>query len=233
MLHHLFRLDPDSVTYDEVSPLSAGDHAQHLRWTDPELVRRRVTADRAPLVVAKPLVESQNTAFWLDMFPGSRAIWAFRHFSDVASSNVDFFRSGNSMDDLVPILAGDETSWKAQHLAPDDRDTIMGLHRPDLDPLDAAALFWFARNSLFFSRGLDNDARIRTCNYDDLVTQPAETMASAYAFLGRAYPGDRITKDVTARSVGRGRDLPFDPRIRILCEGMMERLLQRTFLPAD
>ncbi len=224
MLHHLFRLDLASVTYDEVSPLSAGDHQEHLLWTDPALVKARITADRAPLVAAKPLVESQNLPFWLDMFPRSRAIWMVRHYADVAASNVKFFPAGNSLDDLAPIVAVDQTDWRAQHMAPEDTETISRLYRPDMPEHDAAALFWYARNSIFFSRGLDQDERVITCDYQDLVTRPAEIMARAYAFLDRPYPGDRIIRDVFAGSVGRGRPIPLDSRVQALCEVMLERM---------
>ncbi|MCK5879497.1 MAG: sulfotransferase family protein, partial [Holophagae bacterium] len=95
---------------------------------------------------------------------------------------------------------------------------------PDMDSHDAAALFWYARNSLFFSGGFHEDDRVRLCRYSDLVTRPAEIMTEAYRFIDRPYPGDRIVADVFSSSRGRGVDLELSPPVRKLCEGMLARL---------
>jgi hypothetical protein len=224
MIHHLFRLDWDSVTYDEVSPLSSGDPVEGLRLNPLPEVKARILADRGPLVVCKPLVESQNLDVLLDLFPAARAIWMYRDYRAVALSSLQYFGRDTGHKDLAPIIAGDASNWRAEKLAPADRDVIRGLYAPDMDPHEAAALFWYARNSLFFSRGLATDPRITTCRYEDLVTRPAEIMAAAYRFLGHRYPGDRIVTDVFAGSGGRGRDLDLSAPVRDLCEGMLARL---------
>lgn len=223
MIHHLFRLDPSTVTYDEVSVLSAGDRNQHLRWTDPHLAASRIARDRSPFVVAKPLVESQKLLFWLDLLPNGKALWMVRHFADVASSNVKYFGERNGFDDLAPILAGDQADWRAENLDPATVAVVRGLHHPDMPPHDAAALFWYARNSLFFTQGLDRDDRVRACSYDDLVTDPRTVMQAAYRFVGRPYPGDRILVDVFPGSVGLGREVPLTPAVRDLCDRLLAR----------
>jgi len=83
MIHHLFRLDWDTVTYDEVSPLSSRDHAESLRLNSLSEVQGLIAADRAPFVVCKPLVESQNLDHLLALWPITRAIWMYRDFRDV------------------------------------------------------------------------------------------------------------------------------------------------------
>jgi len=224
MIHHLFRLDADTVTYDEISPLSDSDPVEGLRWNPLPEVQARILADRAPLVVSKPLVESQNLDILLDLFPVAHAIWMYRDYRAVVLSNLKFFGPDTGHKDLAPILAGDSSNWRAEKLAPADRDIILDLHTPDMDPHDAAALFWFARNSLYFSRGFENDPRIRICRYGDLVTRPAAVMSQAYEFIGRPYPGDRIVADVFAGSRERGRDLDLSPPVRELCDNMLSRL---------
>jgi hypothetical protein len=224
MISHLFRLDWDTVTYDEISPLSSGDTQEGLRLNPLPEVRARIQADRAPLVVAKPLVESQNLDVLLDLFPVARAIWMYRDVRAVVLSNLKFFGRDTGHRDLAPIVAGDETNWRAEKLGVADRERIREIYSPDLDPHDAAALYWYARNSLFFSRGFDQDPRIRLCRYGDLVTRPGAVMARAYAFLGRPYPGDKIVKDVFSGSRGRGRALELSPPVRELCEGMLSKL---------
>lgn len=224
MIHHLFRLDRDTVTYDEISPLSSGDSVEGLRWNPLPEVTARILADRAPLVVCKPLVESQNLDVLLDSFPVTRAIWMYRDFRDVVLSNLKYFGQDTGHKDLVPILAGDEGNWRAESLAEADRNIIRDLYSPDMDPQEAAALFWYARNSLFFSRGFDKESRIMPCRYSELVTRPAEIMAAAYRFIDFPYPGDRIVADVFTGSRGRGLDLELSPPVMDLCLGMLARL---------
>lgn len=223
MIHHLFRLDWDTVTYDEMSPLSSID-PKHFRLDPIDEVHARIMAQRAPLVVAKPLVESQNLGELLDAFPEAKAIWMFRNFQDVARSNLKYFGEDTGHRDLEPILAGDTDNWRAQHVADSTLETLRDLYSPDLPPHDAAALFWYARNRLFFTRGYMDDDRVILCRYDDLVSEPAAVMSAGYEFIGRPYPGDRITADVFSHSKGKGHNLDLSPAIKSLCRELLDRM---------
>ena len=211
------------VTFDEVSSLSTQD-PERLRLDPLPDVRDKIEAARAGLVIAKPLVESQNLADLLDGIPGSRAVWMYRHYRDVARSNVKYFGQGNGHYDLAPILAGDQGDWRAEHMAAEDVGKIQELYSENLGPHDAAALFWYARNCLYFSRGLVSDDRVRLCRYGDLVTRSALVMKGIYRFIDRPWSGDRILGDVFADSKGKGRDIELSPAVRELCEGMLVRL---------
>ena len=223
MIHHLFRLDWDTVTYDEMSPLSSID-PKHFRLDPIDMVHERIMAQRAPLVVAKPLVESQNLGDLLDAFPEAKAIWMFRDFQDVARSNLRYFGEDTGHRDLQPILAGDTGNWRAQHVAPSTLKTLQDLYAPDLPSHDAAALFWYARNRLFFTRDFVQDPRVGLCRYEDLVSEPARVMTAGYEFIGRPYPGDRIVADVFSSSKGKGRDLDLTPAVGSLCRELLDRL---------
>jgi hypothetical protein len=242
MIHPLFRLDWDTVTYDEVSPLSDQDHFEGYRLNPMPEIMERIAGDRSPLVVCKPLVESQNLDTLLALFPRSRAIWMYRDYRDVVASSLKYFGTDNGHSDVTPIILGDFGNWRAEHLDEADVRRIREVYKPDLDPQDAAALFWYARNSLYFSRRFLGDPRVRTCRYGDLVSNPAETMKAAYEFLGRPYPGDRIVVDVFSASQGRGKAVGLSPPIEGMCEGLLDRLDReaglwsrtgRPFPPAD
>jgi len=225
MMSHLFRLDWDCLTYDEVSPLSDPSDPMQMRWRPVTEVKARILGDRAPLVVVKPLVESQHLDQLLDLFPRAKSLWIFRPFRDVARSNVAYFGPQNSHQDMKAILEWDPEDWRVEKLALPDFQAVKALYRPDMEAHDAAALFWYARNSLFFSRAFDRDERVKLCLYDDLVTWPSRIMSQAYGFLGREYPGDRILGDVFGDSRGRGRQLDLDPAIDRLCQGLLDRLM--------
>jgi len=225
LIHHVLRLDLDTVTFDEISPLSTPDDPKKLRWRALAEVKTLIGAERSPLVVAKPLVESQQLDQLLDLHPHTRALWMFRPFRDVARSNIKYFGRDNGHADLAPLLAGDTTDWRVQSMAAEDLQAVKELYRPNLSAFDAAALFWFARNSLFFSRGFDREPRIRLCCYDDLVTRPQEVMRGVYAFIGRDYPGDGILKDVFRDSRGKGKDVVLEDGVSALCQNLLDRLL--------
>ena len=224
LMHHLLRLDLDTVTYDEESPLSAGDPVEGLRWAPLPEVARRFRADRAAMIVTKPLVESQNLDRLLEAFPGSRALWMYRDYSAVARSNVAYFPVGTGHADLAPILADDPSNWRAERLGAGARDLVRRLYRSDLSALDAAALFWYARNSLVFEPGLSAETRVRACRYEDLLGDPAGIMRAVYAFLERPWPGERIVADVEPAPVRPPRPLDLDPAVAEACAGLLARL---------
>jgi len=224
MIHHLFRLDPDSVTYDEISPLSHLDPVEGLRWNPWPTVQRRILADRAPLVVCKPLVESQNLSSLLDLFPQACAIWMYRDYHDVVLSNLEYFGDQTGHQDLQAIVSGDTTNWRAEGLGAAAQEVVRDLYHAELPAADAAALFWYARNSLYFSGDYAADSRVNLCRYGDLVIQPALVMTAAYQFLGRPYPGDRIVADVFSGSRGRGRAVDLTPAVEQLCAALLGRL---------
>jgi hypothetical protein len=224
MMHHLFRLDMDTVTYDEVSPISDQDPVEGLRLNPLDWVLERFRRDRAGFIVAKPLVESQNLPALLDHFPNSQAIWMYRHYQDVVISNLEFFGADNGHRDLEPILAANDADWRAQNLAPRTAQRIRKLHAEGKTDQDAAALFWIARNSLFVDGDFARDNRVRVCRYGDLVAHPSAVMQQAYAFLGRPYPGDRIVADVFSGSRGRGKSVELHPAIEAECQEILEKL---------
>lgn len=98
-----------------------------------------------------------------------------------------------------------------------------------MDETDAAALFWYAKNSLFFDLDMQNKPEIMMCRYDDLVKNPAEMVAEIYDFIDSPFPGDEIAKDINARSVGKGKNIKLNPEIEALCQGMQQRLDQVYF----
>jgi hypothetical protein len=224
LIHHLLRLDFDTVTYDEESPLSAADPVEGLRWDPLPQVAARFRGDRAGFIVTKPLVESQNLDRLLEAFPGSRALWMFRDYRAVARSNVAFFPAGTSHRDLAPMLAGDQANWRCERLGDEARALVASLYRPDLGAHDAAALFWYARNSLLFERGLAADPRVRLCRYDELLAEPAGIMRGVYGFVERPWPGKRIVADVEPAPAHAPRPLDLEPGIARACNDLLARL---------
>jgi len=47
-------------------------------------------------------------------------------------------------------IPADQGDWRAVRVAPEDLTVVTELYAPDLSGHDAGALFWWARNRLFF-----------------------------------------------------------------------------------
>ena len=226
MLYWIFERDLATKVYRESSELSSQDKVEKIRLDPLPLVKKRFDRQRASLVVFKPLVESQLAHDLFDAIPGARALWAYRHYQDVASSNLKAFGMDNGVKDLQPFVRNDPANWRSQNSSEETREIIRSFFSEDMNPYDAAALFWWARCRLFFDLGLDSHPRVMLCRYEDLVTEPSLTMRRIYTFLGRQYPGDQIIRDVNPQSIGKGRTSKLSQDIESLCTDLLVRLDQ-------
>lgn len=228
LLTRVFFRDLNVKVYRETSGLSSADQESQrrkLRLNSLDEIANVIAGDRAGLVVLKPLVESQRANEFLDCFPNARSLWLFRHYKDVAASNLQAFGLQNGINDLRPIAEGEPNNWRSENVSAEIRAVIQRLFDEAMDPYDAAALFWYARNQLYFDLGLENDPRVMLCQYDQLVQQPAQMVQSIYRFAGRPYPGDYIVNEVHDSSVNKGQEIVLSPEVHMLCEEMWQKLV--------
>lgn len=224
LTYWIFERDFNAKIYRESSSLSSKDTVEKLRLDPLPEVKAAFDKHAVPLIVAKPLVESQRAQELLDRFPDAKILWLYRHYQDVASSNLKAFGMDNGVRDLRPILAREQGNWRAENVSDETLATLKRFFAEDMNPYDAAALFWYARNRLFFEQRLDSNPRVMLCRYENLVTDPTTFMHNVYAFLGVPYPGDQITQDVHPQSVGKGRKSKLTPDVDALCAGLLAEL---------
>ena len=93
-----------------------------------------------------------------------------------------------------------------------------------MSPYDAAALFWYARNDLFFDQHLQEEDRVLLCKYEDVVTEPSRAMNRIYSFAERQFPGDHLIEEVHATSIGKGEGVDLTPEIDALCEELYRQV---------
>ena len=103
------------------------------------------------------------------------------------------------------------------------REIVEANFSAAMDPHEAAALFWFVRNSWLFELNLDRDPRVMICGYEELVRDPAATVKRMYGFLGRAFRGERMLPAIHQDSAGQGAGLEFGANIEGLCGGLLAR----------
>lgn len=223
LMGRLFDADRNCRVFGEYSVLSSvGKDGIRLNpLPDVAAVLSRVPA---PLVVAKPLVETQRVRTLLNYFPSSKALFMYRHYSDVASSDLQKFGPRNAIDNIRPIVTGNTHNWRSAGASAAVRERIAQFFSDDMSPNDAAALFWFARNQLYYDLELAGHGEVMLCRYEHLVTDAVVVMRRIYDFIGVACPDLTHTRQVHAGSVTKGRSLELLPQVRELCGQLQARL---------
>jgi hypothetical protein len=224
MLWNVFDLDWNSRMYGEFSVLSSQDREHRIRLNPIPDVRNRLRHVRAPLVVLKPLVESQRAVELLGALNNSRALWPYRHYRDVASSNVRKFGVNAGERDVRPMAERATGNWRSEYVPEDAWRTVKQIYREGMSPHDAAALFWYVRNYLYFDLALDLDPRVMLIKYEELVAAPRQWFELIYSFVSQPFPGPRVVAQIHPRSVGKGRKVELSPNLVESCERLLARL---------
>jgi hypothetical protein len=208
------------LVLSEVDPklVRTGD-GERLRWKPTADVAAALAKLPFELVVTKPLVESHRVGELLDSLPNSRAIWMFRHYLAVASSNLAKFGPANGHADLAKLLSGESAEWRAQ-CREDVRERIRAIVSNGASDLDAAALFWWARNQLYFDQQLREDPRVRLLRYESVVHNPARCLAGLSDFLGIAISAGPAERAVRQSAKQRAQ---LQPAVEELCAELYDR----------
>jgi hypothetical protein len=223
LMTELLARDRAAKVYPEHSELSAGDRRHGLRLAPIPDVAARVRRSRHPLIVLKPLVESQNATALLAGLSNARALWMFRHYADVARSNLARFGEKNGIKNLRSIaVAADD--WRSERVSEPVARVVREQFSEAMNPWDAAALFWWARNALFFEQSLGERDDVRTCRYEELVADPLRVLLGVYAFAG-CEPPDRVSvAGVASVRVSPDHPAPISAEVARLCEQLLGRL---------
>lgn len=226
LMMEIFERDWDTKTYDEFSKLSDQDRDYHLRLNPLEDVARAIQRDRPPLVIVKPLVETQNAGRLLSFFQGSKAIFMYRNYRDVAASNLKHWGMGNGIKNLRAIVEDQPGNWRAERVPEPVRQVVLRFFSEDMLPYDAAAIFWYVRNAFFYELQLDIDPCVLLCRYEDLVASPRPKVEKIYTFIGQDHFSESILPPVYTSSVKRGRSIDLSPEVESLCQDLQNRLDQ-------
>jgi hypothetical protein len=223
MLMAVLDADPRTIVYGEESILTS--QTDKLRLLPTSTLNERIRRLRTPLVVVKPLVESQNAPSLLNDIVNAKAVWLYRRFDSVAVSNLRKFGGRNGFSDLELLLSNDPTNWRGEVVPDETRERLNAFLSKPVSELDAAALFWWARNMLFFQLGLDHRDDVNPIAYERLVARPRETLASIYRFMDASEPRADVTKQVHADAGTRGVKVAISSDIARLCQDLYEDLL--------
>lgn len=231
LLTRILERDWFARIFGEFSELSSDDSQFGIRLNSLERVADDLKRQRYPIIISKPLVESHRGPEFLRYFKNSRIVWLYRSFYDVAASDLVKFGERNGIDNIRPIRNGEADNWRSEFVSDQTRELIDHYFDENMNPFDAAALFWYARNSLYFDTDLNrgaNSDRALLVPYERLTADPDNTMRSIYNLLGSTYPGPRLVAEVDPASVGKGRNRlsEVSEDVRQHCERMLQRLDQ-------
>jgi hypothetical protein len=216
--------DLNTCIYQESSKISLEDDMQRLRLKPLNRVKKIIEQDCAPFIVLKPLVESQHSQRLLAYFEGSRALWMYRHYKDSVLSLSKHFGYLRLLNMLRALVRNEKAEWISEHVPGHIRNIAAKYFAEDMLPYDAAALFWFVRNSLFFELNLDRHPAVKLCRYEDLIRSPLETVQGIYEFADQEFPGKHILTEVRSTSLGKGKSIRLSPETDCLCRELQARL---------
>jgi hypothetical protein len=197
-----------------------GAEPEKTTWQDYSTVLGRVRRLPFEVVAAKPLVESASATALMDAAGEVKAIWMLRHYPEVARSNVSRFGTDNPNRDLQPIRSRDALDWRYRGMSEETWETVTALFNRGLTPFDAAALFWWTRNQLYFDQRLWEDDRVRILRYERACNQPDEVIRSLSSYIGVALPPGSIAPRVRALPPPETTEL--DPDVERLCRKLWD-----------
>jgi hypothetical protein len=194
-------------------------------------VKRLVQKSDEPIVVFKPVLDSQHTDRLLDIDPNAKAIWVYRDYRDVVSSSVKKWQ-GDQKDIMYGIAEGIRRDPKHHQYAIADRmsdqtvNLVKNLCNSGMSPEDGAALLWYVRNLIYFELGLEKDQRVLLVRYEDLVTRPQQYFPRIFHFIG-CYFDQEYVSDIFDSSVRKNAGPAINNEVELLCREMVQRLDQQ------
>jgi lipopolysaccharide/colanic/teichoic acid biosynthesis glycosyltransferase len=213
---------PEFETYNEGNRVAF----DRYRLRPQPAIRGLVMRSRQRFVLFKPLLDSHAVPGLMDglqtpMSP--RAIWAYRDVDGRVRSALSKF-GANALEAMRATAQGEaDGSWQAQGLSQQSLELIRSTDWDAASAADAAALLWLVKNRMFFEAGLDRRDDVLPVSYGALVRDPGGTMRAVCQFL--EVPWRPSTSSHIDRRSAAGRPaVALDPRIRGLCDDMMEQL---------
>ncbi len=144
MMNDAFDRDWNCMAFGEDSGLALGtSFGPHSRWRWRPLEEVASTLDQyqAPLLIAKPIVESQRVRELMKFFPSAKIIWAYRHYQDVAQSSIVKFGWDASLHNLTSVLNPELRShWFSENLSDETRAVVTRYFDPARSLPDSKAL---------------------------------------------------------------------------------------------
>ena len=213
----------DSPLTDKTPP----EGSATVRLNPLDDVERVLAGVQQDICVVKSLVESQRAGALLDRFPGSVGFWPFRHYREVAASMIHEWGERVGAPLLLQVLDTSAAgNWRHEGVPDDVRAEVAEHYSPDMRIQDAAALFWWVRNTLLFRQGLERDERVMLLDYAGMCSDPGYVDRALDRF---GIPHPPAESFFSGASLGKGHEMTLTPLVEGLCDDLLQDLLQHRF----
>ena len=198
----------------------------HCRILGKEVRDALIARSTAKCVLFKPICDSHRVLELLAEHPGSKAVWIYRNYKDVADSAVNYW--GDQTQAFIEDLlegGGDwgQGPWNREKVAQECLSKIREACADGLSPHGACAIFWYMRNRTFFEQDLEHNPDTIIARYEDVVRSPREEFERLCRFLSVGFYPEMVSKVFTSSI--RKRPFPaISKRIKTLCENLGQRL---------
>ena len=217
MVMDVLERSPATKVFHESNPIAFNQ----FQLRDDAIIHQ-LARSLAPCVVFKALCDSHRVSALLDDFADSSAIWVYRNFDEVVASHSVLWPNGrNQIDRLVKDRSA--AVWRGRGMTDETWELVKTLYSPDMNPVSANALFWYYRNQLYFDQKFERDRRVYLVKYEEIATNPFVEVNRLTDFL-RLRPTRRMSRYIKLNSVRHTVVTDIDPRIRDICERMLQRL---------
>lgn len=196
-----------------------------FRLRSDEVVAAAVARSRHRVVLFKPLCDSHRVRELLALAAPdeARAVWVVRDPDERTRSAVAKFGPATRQA-LARVAAGEgERLWQAGGLDDELLSLLRSFDHETMTDESAGCLFWYLRNSLYFSQRLDMLPAVRLVSYERVLADPVAELSNLATFLGLPFR-DAMAAHVRAGAARAPRRLDIDPRVRRLTDELGGRL---------
>ncbi len=196
-----------------------------FQMRDLETIRALTRANNSPFFVIKSLCELDQLKEISTALGPTKTIWIYRHYTDMVNSGRRQFSSlPGAVARMVQRSQLDD--WRVRGLTDDIHATLVEHMDEHATENTAIALFWYARNQLFYEMALDRDPNVLLVNYERLVTEPAREAKRVFDFIGLEY-SPSVHAQVFSTSIKKNpAPTALAESTRALCDRLFDRLDQ-------
>lgn len=221
---------PLCQTFHEVD-----DRAMHdVRLRDESVIKQLIQDDGHPLLIFKPINDSQYTEAFINAYDNSRIVWLYRDYNDVVNSALVKWAEWQKKIVLwVREHYGEQDTptdepekWLAIYRECITPATVEALRRcadDELTNAEGAALLWYMRNQLYFDQQLEDSDKVLLVRYEDMVRDPVIYIKRVFYFIGCPFKNN-YAAGVRTSSIAKKDQPELRPSIRDLCNGLQQKL---------
>jgi hypothetical protein len=209
--------------FGEFSKLTNQDKGK-IRLNAYEDVTKKLDNCHAPLIVLKPLVESQNANRLLKKIPRSSILWIYRHYKDVALSDINKFRKNSGRGNILPFVNDEQGNWRNENSSEASSEIVKKIYKENLSSIELACLFWYLRNIMYFEQNLDKATNVTLWKYEEFVNTPTKLLNNLLNNLDLAEQHKDLTQHIYSSSINLSSEIGIHPEIEKLCEDLYSKL---------